>query len=130
MKNLKFRAWNKEEKKWIEQGFNGIGLTLSGIASWLDGGEMVCDVDEYVEIMQYTGCNDITGKEIYEGDIVKIDYGDELLIGIMEFYDFAWCIKSKYKNGKNLYYPIFCEDVDLIEILGNIYENPELLEYK
>ena len=30
MKNLKFRAWNKEEKKWIEQGFNGIGLTLSG----------------------------------------------------------------------------------------------------
>ena len=128
MKNLKFRAWNKEEKNWIGQGFNGIGLTLSGIASWLDGGEMVCDVDDYVEIMQYTGCNDITGKEIYEGDIVKIDYGDELLIGTMEFYDFAWCIKSKYKNGKNLYYPIFCEDVDLIEILVNIYENPEILE--
>lgn len=130
MKNLKFRAWNKEKKEWIEQGFNGIGLTLNGIASWLDGGEMVCDVDEYVEIMQYTGCNDITGKEIYESDIVKIDYGDELLIGTMEFYDFAWCIKSKYKNGKNLYYPIFCEDVDLIEVIGNIYENPELLEYK
>ena len=31
---------------------------------------------------------------------MKIDYGDELLIGTMEFYDFAWCIKSKYKNGK------------------------------
>ena len=30
MKNLKFRAWNKEEKEWIEQGFDGIGLTLSG----------------------------------------------------------------------------------------------------
>ena len=76
------------------------------------------------------GLKDIYGIEVFEGDIVKIDYGDELLIGTMEFYDFAWCIKSKYKNGKNLYYPIFCEDVDLIEILGNIYENPELLEYK
>ena len=81
MKNLKFRAWNKEEKKWIEQGFNGIGLTLSGIASWLDGGEMVCDVDDCVEIMQYTGCNDITGKEIYEDDKVNIDYGKEIIIG-------------------------------------------------
>ena len=87
----------------------------------------VCNWDSVSYVGQYTEIKDINGTEIYEGDIVKIDYGDELLIGAMEFHNFAWCIKSKYKNNKNLYYPIFCEDIDLIEILGNIFENKNLL---
>ena len=125
---MKYRLWNKYKKCW---GTDCYTISRNGEVYFIDYGEICGCFPSKTHVLQRSlGLKDIYGIEIFEGDIVKIDYGDELLIGTMEFYDFAWCIKSKYKNGKNLYYPIFCEDFDLIEILGNIYENPELLEYK
>ena len=125
---MKYRLWNKYKKCWETDCYT---ISRNGEVYFIDYGEICGCFPSKTHVLQRSlGLKDIYGIEIFEGDIVKIDYGDELLIGTMEFYDFAWCIKSKYKNGKNLYYPIFCEDVNLIEILGNIYENPELLEYK
>lgn len=87
------------------------------------------DVDCYehvdfknIELMQYTGLNDKNNEEIYEGDIVKF------LNGIFEV---IWCnekasfiLKNKdYKNFLNFIY----ENNNGMEIVGNIYENPELL---
>lgn len=126
-RKIKFRAWDKEDK--IIFNVARIDIADGSCYSHLFGSD-IYDYWNNVELMQYTGLKDKNGVEIYEGDIVRIDYGDGLLMGIMEFHNFAWCIKSKYKNDKNLYYPIFCEDIDLIEILGNIYENPELLKNK
>lgn len=122
---MKYRLWNKYKKCWETDCYV---ISRNGEVYFIDYGEICGCFPSKTHVLQRSlGLKDIHGNEIFEGDIVKIDYGDELLMGIMEFYDFAWCIKSKYKNDKNLYYPIFCEDIDLIEILGNIFENKNLL---
>ena len=85
------------------------------------------NTSERYEIMQYTGLKDRNRKEIWEGDIVKIDgHGIENYIT-----DICW---DEYLSGfysRNLYESdTFEHSTRCIEVLGNIYENPELLEEK
>lgn len=122
---MKYRLWNKYKKCWETDCYV---ISRDGEVYFIDYGEICGCFPSKTHVLQRSvGLKDIHGNEVFEGDIVKIDYGDESLMGSMEFYNFAWRIKSKYKNDKNLYYPIFCEDIDLIEILGNIFENKNLL---
>ncbi|MTR26642.1 hypothetical protein GMC29_10055 [Streptococcus salivarius] len=84
-----------------------------------------------IVLMQSTGLKDENGKEIFEGDIVKVTDGDERTnfpdggIGTICGLDgiFMWYIDGQVHNGlfdiSQEYY---------IEVVGNIYENPELLE--
>ncbi|EQC0678203.1 YopX family protein [Listeria innocua] len=77
-------------------------------------------------IGQYTGLKDKNGKKIFEGDIVNCKFFDRMvgdIAGVINFTDCVWAV-SDFKN-KRLYQSI---DVDNIEIIGNIHENPELLE--
>lgn len=74
-------------------------------------------------LMQSTGLVDKNGKEIFEGDIVHAYGEDTYLIGVIEYFDNAYCIKSK--NG---IYNLLWTNAEQYEIIGNIYENPELLE--
>ena len=76
---------------------------------------------------QYTGLHDKNGKEIYEGDIVKwADYTMEIFWGedIGLGYGFCWkpCGSNKY------YHESMTGFIDEYEVIGNIYENKELLE--
>ena len=72
-------------------------------------------------VMQYIGRNDKNGKEIYEGDIVKATkYNGMIVEGVMIFRDCAFCIKNDFTSVYNLM------DYE-IEVLGNIYEDKELL---
>lgn len=122
---MKYRLWNKYKKCWETDCYV---ISRDGEVYFIDYGEICGCFPSKTHVLQRSvGLKDIHGNEVFEGDIVKIDYGDESLMGSMEFYNFAWRIKSKYKNDKNLYHPIFCEDIDLIEILGNIFENKNLL---
>lgn len=73
--------------------------------------------------MQSTGMQDKNGVEIYEGDIVKVETMGGVVYGYAKYKSFSFMICS--------------EDMDMImlvgwdyEILGNIYENPELIEEK
>ena len=114
MREIKFRAWDKINKRWIKR-FN---IDLLSI-----------DVSELsnIELMQYTGLKDTNGKEIYEGDIIS--FGDNKAV---VFYGCAK-FRVKYRYYNNCY----CYD-DLSEVLyynkvkviGNIYENKELKEIK
>ncbi|EAF3114205.1 hypothetical protein CSI37_09645 [Listeria monocytogenes] len=77
-------------------------------------------------IGQYTGLKDKNGKKIFEGDIVNCKFFDRMvgdIAGVINFIDCVWSV-SDFKN-KRLYQLI---DVDNIEIIGNIHENPELME--
>lgn len=73
-------------------------------------------------LMQSTGLKDKDGKDIYDGDIVHAYSEGARLIGVIEYFDNAYCIKDK--NG---IYNSLWTNAEQYEIVGNIYENPELL---
>nr|DAO22384.1 MAG TPA: YopX protein [Caudoviricetes sp.] len=87
-------------------------------------GEYVnCFITDENTIGQYTGLHDKNGKEIYEGDIVKIKYRDED-IGKVIYEHNGFSIDVTNMN-KNYWRVSFVNN--FIEVIGNIYENPELL---
>lgn len=112
MRDIKFRAWHKN-----------INCMCQNVKTDL------LDRD-YLECMQYTGLKDKNDKEIYEGDIIKLTYADkktvfECIIKYVE--DCAYYMLEDIKDSDNL--DTFCGfSNEQFEIIGNIYENPELLE--
>lgn len=96
-----------------------------------DGYEWQGHIDDSAIIMQYTLFKDSNMKEIYEEDIVETWH----FYGIVKFKNGAFCIEDIHKAHDDVY---FCEAYSLkdealieiiekIKIIGNIYENPELL---
>jgi len=122
MREIKFRAWDKDEKKMrifhvdnaIETGWHYHYLLE----------------DESVKLQQYTGLKDKNGKEIYEGDIVE--YKENWLeseSGIDErfIHEVSWEVESFVLKNHGL----LSELRDLknkIKVIGNIYENKDLLK--
>lgn len=114
MRIYKFRAWDKKIKKmhlWDDDAES---------ICWYISGETSNGWD--AEIMQYTGLKDKNGKEIYEGDVVKYDFkwhkkDDEIgRLGEIFMEEYMWCVDEHSINR-----------ISNVEIIGNIYENPELL---
>lgn len=119
MRELKFRAWDKESKWMIEQ--ENLNYSI------LENRE-----EHRFELMQYTGLKDKNGKEIYEGDIVKFNhwvYDDakrkrNLSYGEIMWDGDGWIIESRRYTGS--LWKI--KNTEVIEVIGNIYENPELIK--
>ena|SRR3990167_7107696 len=128
MREIKFRAWDKKQS------------IMSGGFSLIDCSDGYVDTEaiklEDCELMQFTGLKDKNGKECFEGDIVRRVYdftrakkAKETIDQIVYRDDFgAFCFNSKTKisegwsrmhSGHSLYW---------WEIIGNIYQNPELLK--
>ncbi|EQC0675840.1 YopX family protein [Listeria innocua] len=134
MRDIEYRAFVKKDKKVLPVTalcFNRYEKDAVGVSGCGDPYCTMCD-DWYnfddVLLMQYTGLKDKNGKKIFEGDIVNCKFFDRMvgdIAGVINFIDCVWAV-SDFKN-KRLYQLI---DVDNIEIIGNIHENPELLEEK
>lgn len=112
-REIKFRAWDKELKFMYELGRLEMPWPYKNIP-----------------IMQFTGLLDRQGKEICEGDIVAVKsyyIGDSLIkeaCGEVKFGNGAFYINYEFS-------PELCEEEienEHIQVIGNIYENPELLE--
>ena len=146
MREIKFRAWDKELRT-MQTGTNqyrseeldsGFRKSSAGAFTRLwNALARFKESDDFV-LMQYTSLKDKNGKEIYEGDIVTSEFypyqdeGKYNYHGIIEWEEGSFCITKKLVNkGRAGISDGICmtfEGSEYFEVIGNIYENPELLE--
>ena len=129
-REIKFRAFDKSNKKMYYKGFwvnckypNSDGDICFDPKVFKPGYYNALDI----EVMQFTGLKDKNGKEIFEGNIIKGDYflSDyyEFITGYVNYSEIDALFDVIKNSGLN--YPMY--RIDNSEIIGNIYENPELL---
>lgn len=136
-REIKFRAWNKKDKVMVDVAAMNFGP--SGLWSLIeDADDAELQLEDNYELMQYTGLKDKNGREIYEGDILKVtsEDGESYVATVKWFgdegypaFDLAgipatWCYES------NALATIFQEGVETCEVIGNIFEDKQLLEGK
>ena len=142
MRDILFRGKRCDNGEWV-QGFyvradhhwhkNGIHKDWIALGASANGGWFALHNKYAVKaetVGQFTGLTDKNGKKIFEGDFIKIpdDY-DEFGINAGEIYEVYFAfggfrLKPKYSKSKGFW----LEDDATVEIIGNIHDNPELLE--
>jgi len=109
MREIKFRAWHKENKC---MQYN---VVFANIEEW--------------ELMQFTGIKDKHGVEIYEGDIIDFIYNNKNFRGVVELDKYYHSIirVNNFPAAWGCRGIFHIENAMNGEVIGNIYENPELL---
>lgn len=136
MRKIKYRAWHKAEKKMYQvvDMYFGRSGELQSVKLLADHNDMQYPTDDIpvneIQLMQYTGIEDISGKEICEGDYIKAYI--EAPRSYCNPDDNVHLIPGKvfFHSGCFLFGDYYCFDTEYlagIEVIGNIYENPELL---
>ena len=131
MREIKFRAWDNVEDKMARVtsiDFRNEHVSIEG-----DGYTMT-DTFEMFELMQYTGLTDKNGKEIYEGDILKTTYHagtlkERVFIKYVSYDLGMFIVTTKGSSmGTSLGSEVTKAMNPQVEVIGNIYENKELME--
>ena len=119
----KFRAWDKKLKKMFEVSFIDLDTKLIGLN--IDLEIIIFDFEDII-LMQSTGLKDKNGKEVFVGDIIKCTRGCPHEVYLEKEYGGTYVggMPAIYLKGIKEGYAWTGAE----EILGNIYENPELLE--
>ena len=130
----KYRAWDKTRNEMNYKVMVG-NCDLSDAnwtcpIIWIEERQDWLHFDDYDSIMQSTGLRDKNGKEIFEGDILACKTDDEV-INLNIFWDeehALFMFESKKYNEQEPLYELVENNTYPFEIIGNIYENPEILE--
>lgn len=133
MREIKFRAWDHQEKKMFnvdvlaiskcgwdcpDHGYRGVSLAFQ----------------PSIKVMQFTGLRDKNGNDIYENDLCA---DGESIIQVVWSDKHQWggkIVKTDYALSRNLTFPLWqwdnCEKNGnrSLEVIGNVFQNPELLE--
>lgn len=126
MREIKFRAWDGEKMCYDYLVARPQFANVLAVMCDEDFAKSQYGLKEW-KLMQFTGLQDKNGKEIYEGDIISHFY----YIGT-ETFEVKWieesCAYGLKSNNRVMMPTRFCEKY--MEVIGNIYENPELLSVK
>ena len=124
MRDIKFRVWHKG-KKIISEVF---GIDILHKEIFFSNGDVdYCEISDfkYIELMEYTGLKDKNNKEIYEGDILFESFGEKYYKVVFENGSFRAEFEVDFEEHSFDLIDVVAQNC---EVVGNIYENPELME--
>lgn len=129
---LKYRAWDnwRERMSVVDR----IYIDTKGVRLYDDFGEYWRDFND-VKLMQSTGLFDKNGKEIFEGDILKVANNDSSWFEVVKYdHDKAMFISKevnlKYEVPETPLYDLFSPYLFKVEVIGNIWEDGDLIDGK
>ncbi|ALF26783.1 hypothetical protein RN95_10370 [Fusobacterium nucleatum subsp. nucleatum] len=126
MKEFKMKAWLKKENKMV--AIIGIDLNYQYIR-YTDDGNLFKDdykIADFkdIELLQFTGTKDKAGQELYEADVILFNDGIDDIYGLISYDDDEGTYRVSYENITEH----LSEREGDFEIVGNIFENPQLHE--
>lgn len=122
MNEIKYRIYGKENR--IMYSWEEI-LNFDSLKDTLKNGEK--ENQYYSQLLQYTGLKDKDGKEIYVGDILSDSEEKPLYVEFSTEYG-AFCFVDKFDSFGTTLYTTQDLHYEGLGIIGNVYENPELLQ--
>ena len=137
MREIKFRGYNRFDQRWVYgYGLHQAVFEDGSSNAYVTAGIREVFIVDKESVGQYIGCKDIYGKEIYEGDIIErtdktpvAEFYNKKEIGVVEYKNAQFVLKT----GQDSYYEISYDGIFFThmadyKVIGNIYENKELLE--
>lgn len=130
MREIKFRAWDEIDKKMIPMDRGRYDRDSGSLKFYL---QYIPNRDSHLKFMVFTGLKDREGNDIYEGDVVEQFYKGATRFVVIwdEVEKDRWNLKAKdssyYDNG-DYYEGSNGRNWKTFKIIGNIYENPELIK--
>ena len=138
MREIKFRAWDTQNKRIFMVTQMSFRPSNDVFRIWDDTEDFHIENPTDCILMQFTGLHDKNGREIYEGDIVYAPLNQsryEICIGTYsdlseDSYIVHYGVYGRRINALSKSYEGMGGAERYVEVIGNIYENPELLEAK
>ena len=147
-REIKFRAWDKAKHRMLGVDQLAFGPNGELVSIYSDGPDFSNDSDALMGekpdlneavLMEYTGLHDKNGQKIYEGDILRVTTGEdgESYVAIVKWFgdeDYPAFdlegIPAAWNYDANALATIFQSGVETCEVIGNIFEDKQLLEGK